>query len=100
MPPYKWHFVFTDAALEQIKRLSSKDRAAVFASIAELLFEDNPLSGRNIGKVKQSQLWRKRQGNYRITFTLLSEPVIHDENSYKGTVTITRVMHRRDVYRS
>jgi mRNA interferase RelE/StbE len=46
---------------------------------------------RGIEKVKTTGLWRIRQGDYRIIYAI-------DDNEH--LVTIVRVGHRREIYRS
>jgi mRNA interferase RelE/StbE len=64
-----------------------QEHERVVKSIIEL--EQNPRP-RGVEKLKGSEFWRIREGNYRIVY------VIDDKNR---TVTITRIGHRREIYR-
>lgn len=100
MPPHKWHFEITKPARSQISSLSKQDRRAVFSSIRELLLADNPKSLNDVKKLVDSDdLWRKKQGNYRILFTVEAGEVVHNKFTYKGTLQIVKVADRKDVYK-
>lgn len=71
-----------------LDKLPRSDFDAVIKAIQELAQSPRP---RGIEKIKSSGLWRIRQGDYRIVY------FIQDETK---TVTIVRLGHRRDIYRS
>jgi len=67
----------------------------VFRAIREMLNADNPLIASDVLKVKKyKNVWRKRQGDYRILFTLDSTPVTHDKHTYKGTFHLITIRKR------
>jgi mRNA-degrading endonuclease RelE of RelBE toxin-antitoxin system len=91
----KWLLDITPKAEKDIKGLPQKDADSVLDKLADLLFVDNPLIVPGIKKVKESNnLWRARQGNYRILFTLDSTPVTRDGVTYKGTLIVANVRKR------
>ena len=75
------------SAVKDIEALPKKDRGRVVAKIQSLA--DNP---RPVGSEKLSghELYRLRQGNYRILYT------VHDADL---VVVVIKVGHRREVYR-
>lgn len=79
---------FTASAQREFLRLAMIDRKRIGTRIEALA--DNP---RPPGCVKLSgvgNLWRIRAGAYRVIYSIDDVPMI---------VAITRVAHRRDVYR-
>ena len=66
----------------------------------ELLEAENPKAIPGAKKLagQSEDRWRVRQGNYRIIFTVESGEVTHMKHTYKGTIWIQEVIHRRDAY--
>ena len=75
-------------AQRALNRLPKSDFQAVIEAIKKLGITPRP---RGIEKVKSTSLWRIRQGDYRIVYAI-------DDNRH--LVTIVRVGHRREIYRS
>ena len=75
-------------AQRALDRLPKTDFQAVVQAIKELVQAPRP---RGIEKVKTTGLWRIRQGDYRIIYAI-------DDN--EQLVTVVRVGHRREIYRS
>lgn len=99
MPTHKWHFEISNAARKELKKLSAADRAAIFNAIRELLIAENPLAITGVKKlVASDNQWRKRQGVYRIIFTIVSGQIVIQKFTYKGTVQILEIGHRSSIY--
>ena len=75
-------------AQRALDKLPKSDLQSVIGAIKDL--EETPRP-RGIEKVKSTGLWRIRQGDYRIVYAI-------DDNRH--LVTIVRVGHRREIYRS
>ena len=75
-------------AQRALGRLPKTDFQAVVEAIKELAQTPRP---RGVEKVKSAGLWRIRQGDYRIIYGI-------DDN--QQLVTVVRVGHRREIYRS
>ncbi len=75
-------------AQRALDKLPKTDFQAVIESIKELARTPRP---RGVEKVKSTGLWRIRQGDYRIIYAI-------DDN--RQIITIVRVGHRREIYRS
>jgi mRNA interferase RelE/StbE len=75
-------------AQRALDKLPKSDFQAVIAAIKDLAQTPRP---RGIEKVKNTGLWRIRQGDYRIIYAI-------DDNEH--LVTVVRVGHRREVYRA
>jgi mRNA interferase RelE/StbE len=75
-------------AQRTLDRLPQTDFGAVVEAVKELAQTPRP---RGIEKVKTTGLWRIRQGDYRIIYTI-------DDN--RRLVTVVRIGHRREIYRS
>lgn len=75
-------------AQRALDRLPKTDFRAVVEAIKELAQTPRP---RGVEKVKSTGLWRIRQGDYRIIYAI--------ENNQQ-LVTIVRIGHRREIYRS
>lgn len=71
-----------------LDRLPKSDFQAVVEAIKELAQTPRP---RGVEKVKSTGLWRIRQGDYRIIYSI-------DDN--QQLVTVVRIGHRKEVYRS
>jgi len=75
-------------AQRALDRLPKYDFKAVLDAVKSLAETPRP-SG--IEKIKSAGLWRIRQGDYRIIYSI-------DDN--QKIVTILRIGHRREIYRS
>lgn len=75
-------------AQRALDKLPENDFQAVIEAITELGNTPRP---RGTEKVKATGLWRVRQGDYRIIYAI-------DDN--QQLVTVVRVGHRREIYRS
>ena len=75
-------------AQHSLDRLPKGDFNAVLAAVKDLGNSPRP---KGVEKIKTAGLWRIRQGDYRIVYSL-------DEG--QKIVTILRIGHRREIYRS
>lgn len=75
-------------AQHALRRLPRRDYDAVLAAINDLAVTPRP---QGIEKVQSTGLWRIRQGDYRVVYAI---------NDKEHVVTVVRVGHRREVYRS
>ncbi|GBE29027.1 MAG TPA: type II toxin-antitoxin system RelE/ParE family toxin [Bacteroidetes bacterium] len=79
---------FTNAALRDYKKLASAMIDRINRSIDGL--ETNPLPPGHRKFTAEETLYRVRVGDYRI---------IYDYHDGSDTLTVTRIRHRREVYR-
>ncbi len=75
-------------AQRALDRLPKTDFQAVIEAIEGLTKAPRP---RGVEKVKSTGLWRIRQGDYRIIYAI---------DAHQQLVTVVRVGHRREIYRS
>jgi mRNA interferase RelE/StbE len=75
-------------AQRALDRLPKTDFQSVVEAIQELAQTPRP---RGVEKVKSAGLWRIRQGDYRIIYGI---------DDSQQLVTVARIGHRREVYRS
>ena len=75
-------------AQRALDRLPKTDFQAVVEAVKELAQIPRP---RGVEKVKNTGLWRIRQGDYRIVYSI-------DDN--QNIVIVVSVGHRKDIYRS
>jgi mRNA interferase RelE/StbE len=75
-------------AQRALDRLPKADFRAIVEAIKELGQTPRP---RGVEKVKGTGLWRIRKGDYRI---------IYDIDDSQQVITIVRVGHHREIYRS
>jgi mRNA interferase RelE/StbE len=75
-------------AQRSLDRLQKGDFTAVLEAVSSLAHEPRP---RGVEKIKQSDLWRIRQGNYRVIYSI---------DDIKKLIVILRIGHRREVFRS
>ncbi len=69
-------------------RLPKDDFTAVLGTVKDLTNIPRP---KGVEKIKSAGLWRIRQGDYRIVYSI---------DDGQKTVTILRIGHRREIYRS
>jgi len=75
-------------AKSSLDKLPKDDFDAVLDAVKGLANTPRP---KGVEKIKSAGLWRIRQGDYRIVYSI--------DDSQK-TVTILRIGHRREIYRS
>jgi mRNA interferase RelE/StbE len=83
----RYALAFLPSAIRQLRKLP-RDVLRRIKEVTEALRDDPRPTG--VIKVKNADEWRRRVGDYRITFTV-------DDSS--RTVTVAWVGHRRDAYR-
>ena len=75
-------------AQRSLDRLPEGDFDAVLDAVKGLANSPRP---KGVEKIKTAGLWRVRQGDYRIVYSI--------DDSQKN-VTVLRIGHRREIYRS
>ena len=75
-------------AQRALDRLPRNDFNAVLSTVKDLANIPRP---KGVEKIKSAGLWRVRQGDYRIVYSIDDDQEI---------VTILRIGHRREIYRS
>ncbi len=78
-------------AVEELKSFSDEKRNRIKDKIKEILKDDPLPRGKgDIKKIKDSDFWRLRVGDYR---------VFYDIDKEEGTVYILSIKHRSDAYK-
>ena len=80
---------YTTSAQRELRKLDSSVRRRVRAAIDALAEDPRPNGCKKISGFET--LWRIRIGDYRVVYDVIDEQVI---------VTVVRVAHRREAYRS
>ena len=75
-------------AQRNLDRLPRDDFNAVLEAVRNLISTPRP---KGVEKIKSAGLWRIRQGDYRIVYSI---------DDGRKMVTILRIGHRREIYRS
>ncbi len=75
-------------AQRALNRLPKNDFNAVLGTVKDLAKTPRP---KGVEKIKSAGLWRVRQGDYRIVYSI---------DDGQKTVTVLRIGHRREIYRS
>ena len=75
-------------AQRALDKLPQTDFDVVLRAVKDLAELPRP---RGVEKIKNAGLWRVRQGDYRIVYSI---------DDSQQTVTILRIGHRREIYRS
>lgn len=97
---HRWHLEYHPDVEDQLAKLPQNIRMAVFASIEELLKAENPKSVQGVIKlVNAGDIYRQRQGDYRIMFEVETGKVVYLKSEYVGKVNILAVLHRSKVYK-
>jgi mRNA interferase RelE/StbE len=73
---------------QSLDKLPKRDFEAVLESVKDLANSPRP---KGVEKIKSAGLWRVRQGDYRVVYSI---------DDKQQVVTILRIGHRREVYRS
>ncbi|OGO30712.1 MAG: hypothetical protein A2Z29_00610 [Chloroflexi bacterium RBG_16_56_11] len=73
-------------AIKALDKIPKTARSRIASSLLRL--SENPRPG-GVEKVRGTELWRVRQGDYRLVYH------INDENK---KITVVRIGHRRDIY--
>ena len=82
-----YQIIIPKAVEKQLNKLPSQVRESVIENL--LTLQENPRPP-NSKKLKNTQGYRLRVGNYRI---------LYDIDAPTQTITLRRVGHRRDIYR-
>ena len=75
------------SASKALRELPQSDRVRIARAIERL--RDNP-HGPGCKKLKGTDYWRVRSGNYRVVYSILESALL---------ILIIRIGHRREVYR-
>ena len=75
-------------AQRSLDRLPGKDFDRVIEDIKQLAETPRP---KGVEKIKNTGLWRIRQGDYRIVYSI---------DDSEQLITILRIGHRREIYRA
>lgn len=86
MANYK--IVFRETVEKDWKPIPKKDIARIVMRIEQLAQDQRPADARRL--VGEDNIYRLRQGNYRILYTVEDDII---------TITVISVGHRRDIYR-
>ena len=73
--------------LRQLESLPEKDWRSLLKTLEKLEEDPRPTG---VEKIKGTELWRIRQGDYR---------AIYHIDDLEKSVTVVRIGHRKDVYR-
>jgi mRNA interferase RelE/StbE len=85
-----YKIVFTLSAQKELTAVPKIDYKKVVAAINSLAEDPFPYSSLKLEGVKE-KLYRIRKGNYRIIYAVEHDII---------TITILKIAHRKDVYRS
>jgi mRNA-degrading endonuclease RelE of RelBE toxin-antitoxin system len=97
---HRWLIAFTKSGLNDLRLMPSNNRMLVFQKLRALLKSENPLEVSGVKKLKgKSGTYRARSGDYRILFTLDTQPKTHLNVEYKGTVSVQSVKQRKEAYK-
>lgn len=100
---YQWLLVVSDEAQEQLDELDRHDRMLIFDKLIELLNADDPTDKSKVTDIKRLKareyegLWRKRAGDWRILYRVITEPVTHLKWEYRGQLIVVALLNRRDL---
>jgi len=70
-----------------LDKLPRRDFDAIIDTVKNLANSPRP---KGVEKIKSAGLWRVRQGNYRVVYSI---------DDKQQLVTIVRIGHRREIYR-
>ena len=73
--------------LRHLENLPEKDRASLVKALEKLEQDPRPPG---VEKIRGTELWRIRQGDYRAVYHI---------DDLEAIVTVVRIGHRKDIYR-
>ncbi len=74
-------------ARKALDKIQPQERSRILSALLEL--EQNPRP-RGMEKVKGTELWRIREGDYRL---------VYDIDDARKIITVVKIGHRREIYR-
>jgi mRNA interferase RelE/StbE len=74
-------------ARKSLDRIQPQERSRILSALIELEKDPRP---HDVEKIKDTELWRIRKGDYRIVYA------VDDKNKL---VIVVKVGHRREIYR-
>jgi mRNA interferase RelE/StbE len=74
-------------ALKALDKIQPQERSRISSALLKLEQEPRP---RGVEKIRNTELWRIREGDYRIVYNI-------EDN--RNLVTIVKIGHRREIYR-
>ena len=80
------NIIIVPTAKKDLKKLDKLSAEAIFKKLNAV--KGNPLS--HIGRLKGSQLWKLRVGDYRVLMVI---------DTGKSIINVIKVGHRRDIYK-
>lgn len=80
---------FTSAAARQVRKLDRPVRTRLLNAIESLAYSPRPDGVKKLASTENA--WRIRVGDYRIIYSIEDDVLV---------VTVVRVAHRREAYRS
>ena len=83
-----WKVVLTRRAAKELKRIERADQSRIVGAIELLRHHPYPPKAQ---KLATREAWRIRVGDYRVIYLVEGATV---------TITVIRIAHRREVYRS
>ncbi|WDE98147.1 type II toxin-antitoxin system RelE/ParE family toxin [Lentisphaera profundi] len=83
----KYEIVFHRKTEKELRKIPDQDRNKIFAKIEEL--SDNPYLFGHIKLSENDDLYRVRQGNYRIIYSIEDKQL---------QIYIIKIGHRKDIY--
>ena len=72
---------------KSLEKIQPQERTKIYTTILQL--ENNP-KPEGVNKLRDTNFWRVREGDYRIIYS------IDDKNKI---ITVTKIGHRREIYR-
>lgn len=72
---------------QSLEKLQAKDRQMIIEALLSLEQAPRP---KGVEKIKGTELWRIRKGDYRVIYHIDDEEKV---------ITVVRIGHRRDIYR-
>lgn len=83
-----YRIVIRKSAAKEIERIEKKDRIRIIEKIRSLANDPYPPGSR---KLSGQEKYRVRQGSYRILYQVIGDELI---------ISVMKVAHRREVYKS
>ena len=101
-PTHLWHFFVLPQARQMLPTMQPGHRLSFLRHLRRLVIADAPLELDFVNTLEGEEyrgIYKFRIGDYRVLFSLDSRSVIHQKHNYKGTVVITKIDWRKDIYR-
>lgn len=100
---HKWHFDFTEDAKSAYDNLRPGHKRGVLNCLRQTLRTENPRAGdpaclTTLQGEEYKHILKYRVGSYRVLIMKDETEIEVNDHTYKGTIIVVEIDHRKDIY--